>query len=333
MTNKNKTASAEPNPTAPRGGLGIRLCMAALITSAAPVARAAPSRAPCSAVRVVQSGDLGPGWREAVAALRAEVASLGPSECAEVTFVVQGDKDGVLLTASTLDGRRGQRAVTRPSSLVFVALGLMASIPPEESVEPPPAAESPSAAELPPPDAPAPPARTAAPPAPTVRLEAALAAGARFGFPTRVGMAELEARADVVAGSWLVVASARFAPFGASLGRTIPGYAYDEIVLGLGFGRRWVAGAAALDVTVSPELAVMTEEGDLPADGAGGTESEARVAAAVRLHLPLGDGWKPSVTVDAELAPLAHALRVEAALPPLPTWTLGVRAGAVGDLL
>ncbi len=309
--------------------------MGALLTSSEPLARAAAPPASCNAVRVVESGELAAAWGPAVSALRAQVARLSPAECTDVTLVVQAQRGGVLLTASTSDGRRGERALSRPASLVPVALGLIASVPPEESTESPPTPEeAPTPTALPPPDAPAPPVRTESRPPPTVHLDVALSAGGRFGFPTRVGMAELEARADAVADSWLVAASARFAPFGAHLGAAIPGYAYDEVVLGLGFGRRWTAGAAALDVTVSPELAVMTEEGDLPADGTGGTDSEVRVAAAARVHVPLGDRWKPSLTLDAELAPLARApLRVDAALPPLPTWTLGLRAGAVGDLL
>ena len=237
------------------------------------------------------------------------------------------------LIASTLDGRQAERRIARSASLVPIALGLISSVPPEREASPPetpPEEVPPSAAELPPPE----PVVSRAPvplPPPRVQVEIGVAAGVRMGFPTRVAMADLEARAAVVAGGWLVVASARFAPFGVRAG--ISGYSYDEVALGLGFGRRVDLGAAALDVTFSPELVVMTEEGDAPADGVGGTESEARLDVAGLLRLPWGTGWKPTLALDAELAPLSHALRADPALPALPTWTLGLRVGAAGNLL
>lgn len=355
MTFTHDTLPGRPTVRVTRARSGLGLSFSALLSLASLSAlmmiplRAAATEPPeaCAAVRVVESGALAPAWRSAVASLRAEVRRLRPAECVEITLVVRPEKDGALLTASAIDGRRGERAIGRPASLVSVALGLIASVPAEESATaaasstaPSPtqatqAGDAPSPAELPPPDPPAPPARTEAKAPPSVHLEAALAAGGRFGFPTRIAMADLEARADAVAGAWLVIATARFAPFGARLsGRAIPGFAYDEVVLGVGFGRRWVAGDAALDVTLSPELAVMTEEGDLPTDGTGGTDAAARLAAAARLHLPFAQRFKPTLSVDAELVPSTRAaLRVDAALPPLPTWTLGLRAGAVGELL
>jgi hypothetical protein len=146
-------------------------------------------------------------------------------------------------------------------------------------------------------------------------------------------MADLEARADVVAHGWLVLAAVRYAPLGTRVGAdAVPGYAYDEIALSVGFGRRVPLGNAALDITLAAEAVIMTEEGDVPADGVGGTDAQVRVDGAARLVVPLGSRWRPSVTLDTEFAPPAP-IHVDARLPPLPTWTMGLRAGAVGDLL
>jgi hypothetical protein len=304
-----------------------------LVTTSAVDAGSAPPP-PCDAVRVVDAASLGASWRQALVDLRAQVRKLGPAECVEVTLVLAADGERVRLIASTLDGRHAERRVAQASSLVPIALGLITSAPPEgEQPAEGPAPPPPSAAELPPPDVPVARAVPAEPPAPPrVQVAVAVAVGARAGFPTRVAMMDLEARADVIADGWLVAASLRYSPFGVRSGGA-SGYTYDEVALGLGFGRRVMLGDAALDLTVAPELVVMTQELDAPTDGAGGVESEARLGATARLRLPFGTRWRPLLAIDADLAPLSRALVIDSSLPPLPTWTLGLAAGALGDLL
>jgi hypothetical protein len=159
-------------------------------------------------------------------------------------------------------------------------------------------------------------------------------AGSRIGMPTRVAVAELELRGDVFVDDWFLVATIRYAPLGFTLRRkAIPGYIYDEIQLGLGVGKRVSLGSARVDIALAPAIVIMTEEGDLP-DGTGGTAFGARLNASARIAFGQAR-FRPALVLDAEIAPLVllSPVRVDPGLPPLPTWTFGLRGGVVGNLL
>jgi hypothetical protein len=299
-----------------------------------PFARADDAR--CTSARVVEAAALTAPWRSAVDALRGDLASL--RDCLPSTISIAPAPGGVRLTLTTADGRRAERFVTSPDALGAVAVGLVASIPADVA---PPAADAAKAAA--PDDAravasatsrtdgiPAAPQATLA--ARPVRVDAGAIAGIRVGMPTRVLVADVELRADVLVEGWFLLAAVRYAPLGVRFANpTIPGYVYDEVVVSIGAGRRFGQPPFVLDAAIATSLAVMTEEGDVP-DGTGGTTSGARIAANARLLFGRSRA-RVAASVYTELAPVGAAPTVDPALPSLPTWTVGVGVGVVGDVL
>ena len=157
-----------------------------------------------------------------------------------------------------------------------------------------------------------------------------------MGMPTRVVAMDMELRGDIFLEGWLVTAFVRYAPFGGYFGgRKIPAFAYDEIAVGVGAGQRVALGEiGVVDLSIAPELVVMEEEGDVPADGTAGSDDEMRLVATARLVLTRSP-WHPTLTLDAEIAPFAaaHPAIADVNLPSLPTWTAGLRVGIARDFL
>ena len=298
-----------------------------------PLARADDAR--CASARVVEAAELSASWRAAVGPLREELAAL--RECLPSTLSIAPAPGGVRLTLVTPDGHRAERLVTSPGALAAVAIGLVASIPAEvapsatdtvASEEAPEAATAPSRAREAsnPAELPAP--LTARP----ARVEAGATAGIRVAMPTRLLVPDIELRADVLVEGWFLLAAVRYAPLGMRFATpAIPGYVYDEVVVSIGAGRRFGRPPLVLDTAVATSLAVMTEEGDIP-DGTGGTTSSARVAANARLLFGRSRA-RVAVSLSTELAPVGVAPTVDPTLPSLPTWSVGVGVGVVGDVL
>jgi hypothetical protein len=298
----------------------------------------------CEAIVVIHDEGFTAPWRDAVAALRAQLSLLAPQECVALTLEIRRHPEGARLRASTADGAIAERVVRAPSSLVPFALGLVASIPHEEP--PPPATKEPAAppavtSSQPPSPAPAP-APPPPPPltveAPRLRVSLGAALGARVGEPTGVVMGDAEVRGDLVREGWLVVASVRYAPFGARvIGKGIQAYAYDELALGIGGGRRFEIGATSLDLAIVPTIVLVDEEGDVrdvSGDSASGSHSYLRVDTSLRWLFARAGSWRFGVTLDVDFAPYAIATppSVEPLLPPIPSWTFGMRLGAVREL-
>lgn len=293
------------------------------------VARAADGG--CTSVRLVERGGLPAPWRDAVDALRGELARLDPAACSSTTVVVEpAPGDGAHLLVATADGRQAERALATPGALRPVVLGLLATIP----GEPLPAARAPDPDDVPPLDH-RPAAATKEPPTRAVGFHVAPAVDARVGWPTPVALGELAVRFELRVQDWLVLASGRYSVIGErTIGARIPGWSYDEIAVGFGFGRRLHLGELALDVAITPEVVVVTEEGNNPVDGEGGTSNEFRVQSLARVVVPVGGHLRPALLLDAELSPLTltDPTRVIPTLPPLPTWTAGLGAGVVWDV-
>ena len=69
--------------------------------------------------------------------------------------------------------------------------------------------------------------------------------------------------------------------------------------------------------------------------GAAALPPVARAGQSVRWLLPVGNGWRLTLTSDAEIAPAETGApaRFDPRLPPFPSWTAGLRIGATGELL
>ena len=283
-------------------------------------------------VTILTGDGLSASWLDAAAQLRADLATR--DDCARVTLEITADGDGARLVATAANGKQAARNVAHVSSLRPLALGLVTSIP-VEAPAPRPIDEAPSPLEIPPDEPIIPPVPKPPTARPKPRLVGSLLVGSRLGMPTRVLAVDATLRADVFVDDWFLVASVRVAPAGMSLVEpSIPAYVYQEVSLGIGLGRRFYAGPVLFDLALAPSIVTMTEEGDIPADGAGGTDDELRCDLSLRALFG-STRWRPAVMIDFEVAPYALGKPVPAdtMLPPFPTWTVGLGAGISGDLL
>ena len=334
--------------------LVVALASAAALLFAAP---GAVAQTACSAVRVEADAGLSPAWSAAVRDLETQLSRLAASDCARVSLAVRPRGDGAAIVATAPDGRVAERAVAKPGMLAPTALGLVASIPgeaPKEVRTEAPRREallasavSESAAALPP--APAPASESTPLPAPAspdhVHAYAAPAKplsvwlgfslGGRAGQPSAIAMGDLEARADlVIRERWLLIASFRYTPVGATSFFNIDNDQYHEGSIALGAGRRLALGAGTFDLAVAPSLVAMRMEGDFGGD-VSQRAVEFRMDGSVRWIVPFSEEWRVTLTADADVAPLdlARPIHDDPRLPALPTWTMGLRVGMTGALL
>jgi hypothetical protein len=180
---------------------------------------------------------------------------------------------------------------------------------------------------------------------PALALWAGLAGGLRLTAPTGVTVVDAEARADLLLGRWLAMATMRSAVASCTGTQGLDCDVYNDVSFGLGVGRRLLTKAAAIDLALEPSIVWMHMEFDAPGGSEGrdtsGSEVVLRVDASVRLAVPLGANWAFTLTLDGGLAPamLASPTRIAtpggsvAEPPPFPAWTGGVRVGAAGALL
>jgi len=323
---------------------------AGLAVAFAPVARADEGCA-----TVVPAKGLPTLWTVALDELRAQIARLAGSECQPMTLSVEPVDGYARVVATTRDGRRAERIVRRPESLVPTALGLLMAIPEQA----PPASASPAA----PPSEPdgtrslteaartRPTTSIPLPVPPAVSsikgVWTGLSAGLRLTAPTAVTVVDVEARADILFERWLLFTTIRSAVVSCLGQQGLDCDVYTDVSAGAGVGRRVRTGTAAIDVGLEPSVVVMHMEYDLPRGSEGqplqGTLVALRLDASARLALPLGPSWALTVTIDGGLAPTILAsptsLPVPAGTggsdqpPPFPAWTGAVRVGATGALL
>jgi hypothetical protein len=273
-------------------------------------------------------------WREAIDELRARLAH-DAAGCTPTSLSIVVTEPQARIVATTADGRTTERTVHRPDALVATALGLTASIPPDEPRPPAPTTSH------------APTPRETPPPAPALGLSMGLSAGVRLTAPTAATALDLEARADFEVGSWLVLATVRAAPVSCLGLQGLDCDAYSDVGGGIGLGRKFRAGATALDLAFEPLVLAMhmeydadNEDEDLSVEG---TEVALFLDLSGRLDVPLGHGWALTVTVDGAVAPTVVAKPLQLPLPsgasssdrllPFPAWMGGVRVGAMGTLL
>ncbi|MEO7112663.1 MAG: hypothetical protein ABI183_19610, partial [Polyangiaceae bacterium] len=219
--------------------LALAGCCALLATSAQ-----ATADDECRGVRVNTAANLSEPWATAARDLSAQIPANSDDRCAAMTLLVEPAKDDTAkLSVTAQDGRHADRIVLKPSALGSTALGLLASLPPDEpaprSIAAPtddagapqsPAAPAPSSSNAIAPTSPTRGVATAPPLAPEVWLGGGL--GGRVAEPSAVGMLDLEARGDLEVKRWLLVISFRY---GSSIGEQLtPNDAsYEETVIGL----------------------------------------------------------------------------------------------------
>jgi hypothetical protein len=306
------------------------------------LASSSNARADESCAHVVESGAFAPDWARALVELRQQIALLKPSECRPMVLTVETSGAAARLIAITPDGRRAERPVGWPESLVATALGLIMAIPIDLPPPPAPPVPVPPLPPAPPPTVEAPVVGRAPPP---LALWAGFAGGVRLTAPTGVTVVDVEARTDLLLGRWLAMATIRSAVASCTGTQGLDCDVYNDVSLGLGVGRRLLTTAAAIDLALEPSVVWMHMEFDAPGGSEGrdtsGSEVVLRVDASARLAVPLGASWALTLTVDGGFAPamLASPTRIATPVgsvgepPVFPAWTGGVRVGASGALL
>jgi hypothetical protein len=341
-------------------GTRLSRVLAAGASSAAIVAVAARAPAAEGCARIVAT-NLPSTWLGAVAELRRQVEQLPPSQCRPMTLTIEELAGGVRIVALASDWARTERVVRAADSLVATALGLLMTIPggageatdPDGGTAPPAPTALPSAAAAPPlpvtSESPAPhPSPDASPALSSTRapteLWVGLSAGLRLTAPTDVFVLDVEARADLLLGSWLLLANVRSAVVSCTGQQGVDCDVYNDVSAGIGVGRRVRAGDASFDFAFEPSFVWMHMEYDYPPgsedEEVEGSEIALRLDASARLVVPLGRKWICTVTLDGGLAPSMLVspaqLRLpgaESQPPPFPAWSGGLRVGASGALL
>jgi hypothetical protein len=287
--------------------------------------------------------------------LERQLAALPGTDCQAMTLSLTRAEGGLRVVAVTPDGRRAERTVLEPRALVPTALGLVMAIPGSPAavglpLEPPPS-RGPPPVEPPVvvnPVAPQPREPDRAPARPTA-VWLGIAVGGRVASPTSILTVDIEAYATVLLGQWLLMASIRDVPTGLVAAQGVDEDAFREVSAALGFGRRLVAGDAAIEVAVLPALVAMQMEYDFPSGTVPrevhGGDVEFGLDVVARLALPLSKGWVLTLAIDADILPgnLASPTRLDVppgispssvvAPPPFPSVTSGVRVGVSGALL
>lgn len=321
----------------------------AIVLDAAPSAHADP---PCA--RVVTPADLTAAWSSAVADLRNQIAQLPASDCQPMTLSLEPADEGMRIVAVTPDGRRAERTARYSESLMAVVLGLIMTIPrqaPGPSVPPVSSVVALAAVpNAPPPVAirPATAATTAPPPPSGIGLWAGLSGGVRLTAPLALSVLDVEARADIVFDSWLMLVTLQSALVSCLGQQGIDCDVYNDVSVGAGVARRFKTGGPEIDVGFEPSLAVMRMEYDSVAGAESqaveGTEVVLRFDLSARLAVPVDRHWVVTVIVDGGVVPSLLARPTGLALPagapvgeppppPFPAWSGGLRLGASGALL
>ena len=331
----------------------ILACCTAIALAPESVARAGSA---CASVRA--SADLAGPWIDSVHELERQLALLPASDCQAVTLKVErGDGAAVRVVATTVDGRRAERAISSPASLVATGLGLVMAIP--GSPEPPPpalarVATEPSAATVPVAALPATPLsdRGAGPvevsvaPSPRLHFWLGFEAGGRSAIPATVAAADAAVHGVILLDHWLFTVVVRDSLVGFAPAQGSDNDAFREVNVALGVGRRVDVGETSFDLILAPALSAMRLEWDFPGDReAAGEDVELSVNALARVALPLSKNWALTLTFESELVPgnlttspgrveVPAGVPASAPLPPaFPAWTGGFRIGAMGALL
>jgi hypothetical protein len=81
-------------------------------------------------------------------------------------------------------------------------------------------------------------------------------------------------------------------------------------------------------LTLGPRVGIVTEESIRSA-----THTDIWVQVASQYTIPVGERWRPAISLEIACAPERLADPVhEASLPPFPTWSSSLRIGIVGDV-
>jgi len=319
---------------------------------------AAAARADTRCAEVQTSHGLSGAWLDAARELERQLAQLTTAECQTATLIIEPFDGEARIVATRADGRRAERIVRRPESMVATGLGLVMAVPQPDVAPASIPAPSPTASASSGSPAPAAAPSVLSPPQPpppsVARPLVAVPLGLWLGFdvggrtsvPATIAAADVSAHADILLDHWIFQVTIRSSPVGFTPGQRFDNDAYREVNVGLGAGRRFSSGDTSFDMMIAPSIAAMRIEWDY-ADGqeAEGEDVEFAINASARIAFSLSRDWALTLTVESELVPgnlTSSAAHLEppanlpasdAGPPSFPAWLGSVRFGAMGAVL
>lgn len=317
-----------------RWGPAFRLALvcAVAVTSAA----RADEASICDDPRITVEGRVDARWLAPLArACERSRSSTDSDPTARVRVLAAGTD--LILEVELEDGRSALRRVRQVERL-GPTLEALLLLPPKVAaavpVGPAPAEAAPPAAAPPSPSAAT---TTPLPPSPEPRPPP-LALGVEIGGGLGVRVAGREAYlslapalfAHLRIGSWLIGLGARWEVFQSRVSLPAPGFEMETLGMGLSLARRFRPSFGTFDVGVEPRL--LSETQSYLAKGGEIADSQTDVRMGVFARLAVGDASLRFFTdLDFELSPgrIRRDIRIDAALPPLPSWSAGLAAGVV----
>lgn len=284
---------------------------------------ASAGESPCEDPRLEVQTPLGAPWEDALHAT-----------CKDLPRGADGDPDAhvkiralggeLVLEVRLADGREAVRLVKTPEALpsTLDAVLRLPVLTPKPAPTPQP--KVPVEQPLPAPEPPRPrePAR-----AETLGIDAGAIVGGRVGgsepyislSPTLFGQIRVRGFALGLSVRWEVIQK--------SAKSHKP--EMNTLAAGLVFGRRIGTAPFAVDLGLSPRIAVVTQTTGRRADEVDHSVADLRVAAFGRAYFGSGQ-LRFVVETDVELSPadLRNDRRLDATLPVLPSWSLGLSVGA-----
>lgn len=311
----------------------------------------AASGQPCPETTVISNEEsLSPEWRSRLHDLVKATSKPGfPWSCtgARLSLTYNADGTGVVLRVVDRHERSAERLVRLPADLVPTGQALLASTElveaeaahPDAEVheaqqsdqtpftaaqvekhQPPHANPSSSTSPI-----------TKTPLSLEPRVLIGVLATGRYTGPLHTLWGGVAIRGSIPFGDWSVALQGRFELPTWIFGNVPIDFSISEMSIGLGIGRRFVRRPFELHTVLDLSMNVVTMEGGNESNLAQASGMDPRVGLAVRTVWPLGGRWRFIVALDGEMAPLAIVgsddRKIDDALPPLPSYTLGLSLG------
>ncbi len=269
-------------------------------------------------------GTIGGAWETALEQACRDLARQSDADPG-VTVRVSADDGGMMLEAALSDGRVAVRHLTHPDE-VALTLEAVTRVPRRDE---PPAQPRERAPAMPPAETKPPPAPEVAHPASGPSVEVGMTTMGRLALPG-YGALGGEMWAQLQVSEWSVALAARWDGLVLPFGETLAGFEMDSVGAGFLVGRRArLAPALRLDAGVTTVLLVNAQSVQAPDGEHAGQQTDLRLGAFGRAHLG-GSAVRLALSVEAEFSPsrVRRRPRIDAMLPPLPTYGFGLGLGA-----
>ncbi len=277
----------------------------------------------CEDPRVRIQGRTDDRWLEPIAHACEDLRSMRDSDVsARVRIVPAGHE--LIVEVVLKDGRSTLRRVREPAALKST-LDALLTLPAFEQPAHSPATPVTLANEIN-----RAPASVPAPSPPQLSVELGGAVGGRISGGQMYLSVAGAGFAQLRAGDWLFGMSARWDAFQFKSDTHVDNFEMETIGAGIFVARHFHSAFGSFDMGVAPQL--LAESQSFLTNGAEIADTQTDVRLGGFSRVTFGDAsWRPFLEIDAELSPgrLRRDIRIDPALPPLPSWSASVSVGAV----